>query len=591
MRKTLSPLFMCLFLLIFTSLSQGAEPLPSEKIILDDLLKEINNSGINSTIKILTRVNKFFLIPKNTKEKPFIPTPEEKKKGFVLFSRNSLKPVYHNTIPNKKELSASLKLVAAKNGSDFNYLGIVPLKELKAVSVKTSDLKNAKNAVFSKQNVKVYFVRHLMKTSEQFIYYPEPMGLQPLDKPISLHKNIAYSFLIDIKIPENTVAGKYKGLVEVTIDGTIKTVPISLKVYDFKLLTPSAKRMNWGFYTAINLTKDADYQFMSEQGCNTVVIPAKLGDDYTALLKKMRKSGIDGTLILDIGALDDHIMQIIYSPEWKKKYKEKVAKFAKQMKDAGEAENYIGMIHDEPRETNPNPWNRNFEQMMLYHKLVGEAAPKIRRGVNPMGDRVSKKYPKGMYTPFAETFEMIMPHYWKLCRNQIDVANKNPKCELWSYNDGDNRLAWGLHSWKVGLKGRTLYHYRPYTPAEHPLSPIFMSSREFEGRSFTGNYVIAWKDKLWSTIKFINLREGIQDYRYVYTLEEAIKNAPANKKDAVSKAKKYLKGLKAKVPEYAHAANFSDPTLTSDGDSDAKIATELNSIRNNLAKLIVKIKQ
>lgn len=590
MRKPLSPLFLYLFLCAFNCFSQSAETSPSEKIILDGLLKEINNPGINSTIKILTRVNKFFLVPRNTKEKPFNPSVEQKRKGYVLFSRNSLTPVYHNSSPGKKETPANIKLTAAKGGSDFNYLGIFPLKELKAVSVAVSDLKNGENTL-TKNNIKVYFVRHLLKTSEQFIYFPEPMGLQPLTKPVSLNKNIAYSFILDLKVPPQGQAGTYQGELSVTIDGSQVQVPISVQIYDFKLLRPDEKHMNWGFYTAIDHTKEKDYRFMGEQGCNTVVITAKLGDDYMKTLREIRKAGIDGTLVLDIGALDDNIKQIAYTPEWEKEYKAKVAKFAKQMKDAGEADKYIGMIHDEPRETNLNPWNRTFAQMMIYHKLVGEAAPEIRRGVNPMGDEITKKHPKGMYTPFAETFEMIMPHYWKRCRNQIDTANKNPKCQLWSYNDGDNRLAWGLHSWKVGLRGRTLYHYRPYTPTEHPLSPIFMSSREFEGKSFTGNYVIAWKDTLWSTIKFINLREGIQDYCYVYTLEEAIKNAPANKKVAIEKAEKYLQDLKTKIPEYAHAANFSDPTLASDGDSDAKIARELNDIRNNLAKLITEIKK
>ncbi len=102
MRSKLSIVLACLFLCSFQTFPQ--EPVPSEKIILDDLLKEINNTGINNTVKILTRVNKFFLIPRDTKEKPFTPSPEQKKQGFVLFSRNSLKPVFHNSSPGKRQV-------------------------------------------------------------------------------------------------------------------------------------------------------------------------------------------------------------------------------------------------------------------------------------------------------------------------------------------------------------------------------------------------------------------------------------------------------------------------------------------------------
>ena len=304
----------------------------------------------------------------------------------------------------------------------------------------------------------------------------------------------------------------------------------------------------------------------------------------------IRKSGIDGILLLDVGALDSKIKDIPYTKEWEGKYKEQVAAFQKQMKAAGEDGRYIGLIHDEPRETMLNAWNRNYEQMMIYHRLVGEAAPGMPRGVNPMSDGpVSEQHPLGLYADFAKTFEMIMPHYWKYCKNMIRLAKENPKCSLWSYNDGDNRLAWGLHSWKVGLRGRTLYNYRPYTSDEHPLSPVYMSSREFDGRSFTGNYVVAWKDRIWSTVTLMNMYEGINDYRYVYTLEKMMGTASAGKKAVAVEAQAFLDKLKSEIPEYAHSEKFTDGKESGAGEVDAQIVTRLDSVRAKLADYIEKI--
>jgi hypothetical protein len=589
MKKFALSIFTCA--VMFSAMCQEKE-LPSERVILRDLLAEIGKPEISTHIRILEKMGKFNLLPAES------PTSDAEFKSFqkdlkntVLFIPASGRPFFHNQVPSKGEMeNPDIRLNLAKSQRGFSVFGVVPAEELKDVRASIGELKDKSGKSFPADKIRIYFLKHLMKSSDQYVFRPYPFGMQPLESAISLHKGITYDFAVEAVVSESVAPGTYSGKITLSSANISLVKYFSVNVYDFTLQRPGVENMNWGFYCSLKDSGPMDYEFMVSYGLNTIVSYAGLGDEYVRKIKELRKSGLDGILLLDVGSLDAGILDKPYSKGWEQKYKEKVSLFDKQMQDAGEGGKYIGLIHDEPRETILSAWNRTYDQMMIYHRLVGEAAPKIPRGVNPMSDGpVSKEHPQGLYADFAKTFEMIMPHYWEHCKNMIRLAKENPKCRLWSYNDGDNRLSWGLHSWKVGVQGRTLYNYRTYSQNEHPLSPVYMSSREFDGRSFTGNYAIAWKDKIWGTTTLMYMYEGINDYRYVYTLEKMIEKASADRKSIASEAQSYLDKLKKDIPEYAHSEKFTDGRETGSGELNAEIVKNLYAIRAKLADYIEKL--
>ena len=574
--------------------SWGQKSAPAgEEVILNDLLTEIGRPDVSTHIRILQKMGKFNLLPA---ELPVVTSPSTAGVAKVtqtgLFIPADRRPFLHNQVPSQPEFdNPTIHVSLAKGQKTFAVFGIFPTNELTGVEVSVSELKDSAGKDFPADKVRIYFVKHLLKSSDQYVFRPYPFGLQPLDSPLGFHPGIADDFLIEIDAPESIHAGIYRGKLLVSGQNLALEKEISVQLLDFTLLRPNAERMNWGFYCSLNESHPADYKFMAAYGLNTIVIPAGLGAPYLAKIREIREAGITGLLLIDVGALDNQVVEERYSKPWEEKYKQVVAAFDQQMQAAGEAGRYIGLIHDEPRESMVNPWNRTYAQMPIYHRLIGEAAPDIRRGANPMVDGpISAAHPNGIYADFAKCFEMVMPHYWAPCKNIIQCARSNPKCRLWSYNDGDNRLAWGFHSWKVGLQGRTVYNYRPYTSNEHPLSPVYMGSREFEGRSFTGNYVVAWKDKIWGTVTLLNMFEGMNDYRYVYTLEKLIEQAPHAQKKVAKEAKAYLEELKKEIPEYAHSDGFTDGKESGSGEARAEIVNRLDTIRAKLAEYIIRLR-
>ena len=221
--------------------------------------------------------------------------------------------------------------------------------------------------------------------------------------------------------------------------------------------------------------------------------------------------------------------------------------------------------------------NRNREQMLTYLDLVDRAAPELRTMINPMTDKVSKEHPEGFYTIFAEKFDIVMPHFWARSSNIIARTRHPGGAELWSYNDGPNRVGWGLHSWANRLHGRMQYAWLLNGPLDHPYAPVQLGSFEYAGHH-PGMHL--WATDLDGTLlptpRLLGVREGIDDYRYVYTLEQAVATAPAS--DIKREAQAWLDKLRTEVPAYAHADDFVDETLA--GDSEAEFSFTASLDRN-----------
>jgi len=577
----------------------------SEQIILDDILAEIDLPKLSRHIRIMERFGKFYLAPREATEEKFVASKTDKTTGFVCFARSPDRPVYYNTQPSKKEIKAPLSLVGAKNSTALACFGVLPQQEIEEASVSVSDLKNHKGETLLSQDMDLYRVQHLMESVSGSLFQPHPIGYRPFrpGEKVPLHPGITYGFAVDIPLDGDVAPGTYRGTVTIHADGKEMVKPIMLQVHDFELLQPDTETMNWGFwYAGLEKNKDdqkatqKDLDFMARFGVTFLVLPASLDADYFEYIQTIRKAGINGTLFIDFVLLERDITHpdaLFGNEEWNTEYESLVKQFVDQMRLIGEDEtSYVAMIADEPRETMLEPWNRTYAQTMVYHKAIGNVAPSLRRAVNPMEDLISEEFPNGLYTEFNKTFEILMPHYWARCRNTLDAVRSNPKCELWSYNDGSNRLAWGLNAWKIGIKGRGLWRFRPYTELEHPLSPVSIQTVHTPG-SFTGgpSFAINWPDEIWPNNKMMNLREGITDYRYVYTLEQAIQRASTWKqRRRAKKAVRYLKNLKKEIPEYAHSSKYSDATNADAGDSDAEIVRHLDNVRREIAQHIVKLR-
>jgi hypothetical protein len=121
---------------------------------------------------------------------------------------------------------------------------------------------------------------------------------------------------------------------------------------------------------------------------------------------------------------------------------------------------------------------------------------------------------------------------------------KESGAELWFQNVGGTRFIEGLYLWKTGARG-----HRQFWLTGHQGDPF----NDFDGNETdTAAYILPSADGWIGTISWELLREGIDDYRYLYTLNALVTRAAEAGGEAAQRtdeARRAVDEMMARVPE------------------------------------------
>jgi len=204
-------------------------------------------------------------------------------------------------------------------------------------------------------------------------------------------------------------------------------------------------------------------------------------------------------------------------------------------------------VADEPREKSILPWNRNFDDSVAYIKMIRKVGG-LTVAMNPMRD--FDRYTRKDYTPLVDHVDVLSTHAWAESAKLIKQTLAKGKT-LWLYNSGKDRFSWGFYNWRAKAKGRWEWHlcwpntwsweyvqsldwYSPFTKLGG-LAPLAPYSKHRGGMLYRSN--------------MLAIMEGITDYAYLYTLEQAI-NAPGADAKVVAEARALLATLGKEIPEF-----------------------------------------
>ena len=137
---------------------------------------------------------------------------------------------------------------------------------------------------------------------------------------------------------------------------------------------------------------------------------------------------------------------------------------------------------------------------------------------------------------------IAMPnHAFPITADTMQMVRDNG-CDLWFYNIGNSRVVWGLYLWQTGATGRFQWFHRYTMGAPYDA---------FDGQS---RYSVTWStmDKPKPTPALAQIREGLDDLRYMTVLEALISTAQGSGKPAAVKlaaaARRDLDDLRAAIP-------------------------------------------
>lgn len=177
----------------------------------------------------------------NTPEKDILP-------DSVLWSISAGEKVVRNR--SRESYSSlvketSININACRGEYEYDQIVITPTHDVDAYNASVSALKNSEGFSIPSKNIELLGAKYVdlttiydTATGEEPGRYPD--ALVPIkalrnynDTAIKANEN--QSIYLSVEIPLNQKPGLYTGTLTITLDNTVKTVPVSINVYDYQV--------------------------------------------------------------------------------------------------------------------------------------------------------------------------------------------------------------------------------------------------------------------------------------------------------------------------------------------------------------------
>jgi hypothetical protein len=510
----------------------------------------------------------YFIEKKYVDNKPVPPAGETARKlGVIVNAHDWMDLLFENAVPAKDPGKVVLKAAAAPGEHEPACLSVFGLRDLEKVSL--SGGKELKKAGIA---CDITVVRSLPKRSTN-IYGPSEFvyGPQYLERVTAtqVKKGMSKQFWITFKVPETAKAGTYEDTFVLTTPGGRMEIPASVTVRPFKLDLPVNENVGlWGTGLENYPEKASEYR---DRGCNAITMHPETdlllaGDRFDRLAKSPGAKFVE--------ALKDRLRSVIISthPLTRHTYgrpngEEKFRKAVRQVMDYAKAHGWPKVYFYIQDEALSNPttlkyaiWESKrlkecgvpvfsthiwYKTSRPYQKEVDEIAPLI----DAFCDRYS-------------TRSLWYVDKWDEMQKRALAEGK----ELWSYN-ADRALifaqpamkrfayGWFFRTVGKGCAGQLIFTY--FRSVESPYTELDGEDGECvdfcyiypAGKGHAGGYAI----------DFEGIREGIDDLRYIITLENRI--AAAKKKGLAAEAAAAEKVLAKIVGSFDFGPNYVKNTV------------------------------
>ena len=513
-------------------------------------------------------------------------TDEQKAQTFLPFAFHPQRYLYHYTQPQAAEIGKAARAIGTPGEYVQMAFALRAIKLAENVELAVAPFADkAGKTVIPQLNIDLRRVMDLpLAGKKEKHYIMEPRYLEKFEEFDLLHirKNYTERFFLTVKIPDNAAPGVVKSTVKVTcMDGKSTELPLMIRILPFKLDNPDpAHEMNfqilavlndprvtaWGRDTYAhqmlrNMADIAEHGMNSIGKINTMQKITKNSDGtftanfdepnstsvYSAniFFDSVKRAGLNGPLgFYNCFQWDKYGMAMLakpFTPEWDKL----IIQTVQDLENARKKNNWNEFVYvcgDEPGSSVVR-----LNTVKAITKNIKKAAPHVR-------------------TTAAFNGEWHGSSDWKICKEFCDIncanyfnerilaeSKKVGYKEIWLYNgiertaSGDarsHRVFYGFVPFKLGANGVTQYHYRYAFGVNKKLDYAIYDHIN----GIVPDYIMTYPapDGPLPSQHWEAIRQGIYDYRYLYTLKKRIEKC----KDAAVKAQaqKVLDGINAIVP-------------------------------------------
>lgn len=521
-------------------------------------------------------------------------TEEHKAAGFVVFRSEPGVKIYPSSHSTSQNVVRELSGYATQGEFEPVDFAVTPMKDIGSLTCVCSDLAGPGGAVIPASEVKVGYVKYwdwYERGDHGVTVTPEPYLLMDKNVIAKTEPRTTRQWWLTVHVPQTAAGGTYKGTVTLTSGkGGVVRVPLSFSVIPVKLDGPGCvmtlnysrpwKDLYYGDMAAWWKDVERDYGVLHDHGMNSVAgegdLPLKDDDvsDWEKVIDLYKKTGFDGTFYF-AGTMNMYNkFKNLLDPAQQEEYVGVIRKLDAAAKKKGLK--VIFSLCDEG--TNDGVEARSG----LVAKIVREKAPDILTIGDINGYRELMQC-----APYlnAAAFNNGWGGSYSTSRYPHDLMSEPVfqriralGCTPWFVNGGTGRYPFGVFMWKMeklGVQGKCEWHF--YCSTADPYNP-------FDSNQYNAFGSLVFPDGI-CTLKLEDCREGIDDLRYVRTLERVVAEL-ADSKDPlvagrVQVAKETLEYWLDQLPDRMISSRNADGSVR-DAGADFPPA-RINQFRREIA--------
>ena len=536
---------------------------------------------------------------------------EEKARGFVLYSKPSyMSLVYDSSVPHDDDKAGELACRASLGEYESVTLAIYSLREVKSITVSVGNLSlSGGDEIIDASQMQIHvaenqYVRlHARPNPKEYVYMPRYLYPQT-DVAVDLHAGQSAWFWITIQVPEDAQPGTYRGKATVNVGGRDEAaLPIRVEVLPIQLDTLNGYPT--GYYARYenpepSWTAEDRINYMAACGSSTVQLLINddafpniwkdgqgqihvdiTGSNYDEMMSAYANGGFAARPQMTIsGRIYNRIKALGYTPNTSdydptSPYNAAYLEVLRQLKTYGDQQGwpvpFISPLDEAPSRAATSP--EHFNMVPIHLSLLKNAGFGTELNHFLAYNRTSWQ---NACLPYLDIMTMIystnggpqsrpswditvayaQQHGLKLqTYNTLQPGGVEPTS--WRFMGG-----WLYRTWGEDLDGNLFYVYD--APHTHPDNDLADFRGDTGGDSFR-----AWRrpdPSLGLTggpaIDTVALREGLDDLRYIVTLERLIAegNASANPaaQQAAADAAVVLQGLIDSF-DFSNAPHLTEP--------------------------------
>jgi len=178
----------------------------------------------------------------------FAPTVDEQAKGYALFSRDWMRDVSVNAVPRRTEVTSQLSVFASAGELEPVVFSLYPLRDVGAVTVEPSGLTGPGDVRLPADALRPGVVSHRLSrvTMEGSVYTIAPRFVMPRNSAM-LQKGTTTTFWLTLALPRTVEPGEYKGTLKLTFaDGATDTIDLAVRAFATPLDELDVPAGPWG---------------------------------------------------------------------------------------------------------------------------------------------------------------------------------------------------------------------------------------------------------------------------------------------------------------------------------------------------------